>query len=323
MIDKILLSVQENWGKLWPDTPYPQELRYVLQSRRRVIIFLFDVQRKGNKLVGVVKISRQAEENEQLERAVAHANQIRSQLHGGLLETVPKMILLPPIQGLSCCLEEGLPGDPMYIRGTARSTLGRHRQNWEAWANWLIEFQGQVASDEYIIDSPEIEQMMASHIKSQLVNKPELTCALDNLTSVAKDLVGMRFQKVWRYGDAHHSNILLHKGVVSGLVDWEGADDGHWPTTDWFQFAFQYLVDVQRAMHPKEDPNSLGMRAINALLQPRSAIDEMAQEKTLAFLSSWSIEPASMGTLFAVFLAQLHWPWGKDRLLGYASQVLC
>ena len=44
MIDRILESAMEEWEELWPGTPRPQDLRYVLQSRRRVILFLFDAE---------------------------------------------------------------------------------------------------------------------------------------------------------------------------------------------------------------------------------------------------------------------------------------
>ena len=42
MFDQIIASALGSWEELWPDRPPPKDIRCVLQTRRRVILFLFD-----------------------------------------------------------------------------------------------------------------------------------------------------------------------------------------------------------------------------------------------------------------------------------------
>jgi len=317
MFDQIIASALGSWEELWPDRPPPRDIRCVLQSRRRVILFLFDADREGDELVGVIKISRRVEQNASLERSVQLVQQVRQQLTGDVLCTVPKTILLPPIHGLSTSLEQALPGEPMYL-GHLRWTASRwHRRYWRAWRRWLIEFQQQTLGEFTTIDTDTVSEALSPVL--EYVPREDA----GTVRGVANRLVGLEFPKVWRYGDAHHSNILITHGKVSGLVDWEGAETKHWPASDWFQFGFQYLVDYYRTRYPGMPRSELGKRAIDALLlPPDTLLASVAQEQTRSFFASWGVKASLVPALLVFFLPQFHWPWDKDLLLMHTCARL-
>ena len=317
MFSQIIASDLRGWEELWPDRPQPKDLRYVLQSRRRVILFLFDAKGKGDKLVGVIKISRRVEQNASLERSVQLVRQVRQQLSGNILRTVPETILLPQIHGLSVSLEQALPGQPMYL-GHARWTASKwHHRYWQAWRRWLTEFQQQTMGEVVAIDVDTVSEVLSpvlEHIPGRDAKA---------LRGIANRLIGLEFPWAWRYGDAHHSNILITQGEVSGLVDWEGTETKHWPASDWFQFGFQYLVDYYRLRYPGTPHSELGKRAIDALLlPPDSALASVAQEQTRSFFAAWGVKASFVPALLVFFLAQFHWPWDKDLLLKHACARL-
>lgn len=325
MIDRIIESALEHWEELWPGTPHPADLRYVLQSRQRVILFLFDAKKKGNKLVGVIKISRHVEENDRLERSVRLVSKVRQQLDGQVLETVPKAILLEPVHGLSASLEQGLPGEPMPFGFIPWVVTRWHRRNWQAWRQWLTEFQRQTVNDSIAINARMIDEMIVPGLVRALERDPAASHVIHDLQVVARELDGFVIRKVWRYGDAHRSNILICRGRVSGVVDWEAVEaDHYWPTSDWFQFAFQYLVELCRVKFPKASYSERGGKAIDMLLQPAdSSLTSMIQEQTRTFLDTWGVKAWAIPAFFVTFLARFYWPWDKGALLKRAHTILC
>ena len=324
MLDQITKSVLEHWEQLWPSTSPPRDLRCVLQSRRRVILFLFDARRKGSKLVGVVKICRHADENHRLERSVRLTNTVREHLDGHVLETVPKMILLGPICGLSASLEQGLPGDPMGFGPFPWAITAQHRRNWQAWREWLLEFQRQTACGSVTIDAQMIDQIVIPKLVQALEHDPASSHVISELQTVTRELDGLVIGKVWRYGDAHHSNILNCGRRISGVIDWEGIEADQWPTQDWFQFAFQYLVDLFRIKMPEVPDNELGKKAIETLLQSAdSPLGSMIQQQTETFLATLGAKTSVLSPFLVVFLADLYWPWNKADLLKHAWSLLC
>jgi hypothetical protein len=324
MIDRIIESAMEQWEELWPGTSRPQDLHYVLQSRRRVILFLFDAQKKGSKLIGAVKISRRVEDNGQIERSVEVVGQVRRLLSRPILDTVPKAVLLNPVSGLSVSLEQGLPGEPLYLGRLSPMAMGRHRRNWEVWRQWLAEFQGQTAVGSFTVDASAIDKIVASSLQSVLNQEPAAPRIIDDFQKLTSDLVGLRLNAVWRYGDAHHSNILINKGRVSGVVDWEGAEADSWPTADWFQFAVQYLVDLYRVKYPGLVHVQCATKALDTLLRPAdSSLASTVREQTCAFFSTHGLPTSTISAFLVVFLLQFHWPWDKKALIEHAHSILC
>lgn len=323
MIDLIRRSALDNWQELWPDAPSPKHVRTILQSRRRVILFLFDVQDRGRRFA-VAKVSRRVEENAQLERAVRLVSAVRQRLGEDLTITVPKTILLDPIHGLSASLEQGLAGTPMFLGHMPLSGLRHHRRNWQTWQDWLVEFQRQTVIDSVAIDVGMIGETIEPEFARALKDDPVGLQVGGDLQEIAHRLDGSVIHRVWRYGDAHPSNILTRGSRVSGVVDWEGGEEDSWPTSDWFQFAFQYLVGYYRVRSLNASESDLAIRALDAILRPAtSPLASMVREMTVGFLASLGMGEPMIPACFVVFLAHLYWPSDKRCLLRHAHTILC
>ena len=259
-----------------------------------------------------------------MERAVKSAMEVRQQLSSNILDTVPKTILLGPVQGLSVALEQGLAGEPMSFGPIPWTVTRWHRQNWRAWRLWLTEFQRQTAIDSLLVTAGLLDDIAAHALSRTLGRDPSASHILDDLVEVTKGLEGFVIPRAWRYGDAHHSNILLHRGKVSGVVDWEGAENAQWVSTDWFQFAFQYLVDLHRVQCPQVSSDVLGKKAADTLLNPpQCSLDSLIQEQTSTFMDTWGMTAEAMPALFVAFVAKLYWPSDKKNLLKHVHALLC
>ena len=72
MIDQILEAVRQAWPALEIDWPVPNHMYYILQSRARVVFFLFAPDNTHHPLV-VVKMSRDPVQNHTLAQSVEQA----------------------------------------------------------------------------------------------------------------------------------------------------------------------------------------------------------------------------------------------------------
>lgn len=324
MIDQITRSVYEKWEMICPETRRPRKLRYILQSRRRILLFLFDEDRRGNQLVGVVKVSRLTAHNEVLIRSVELLGRIRKILTKPMLETVPKAVLLDPIDGLSASFEQAMVGVPMGINHYPWLAGRRHTANWDAWRSWLKGFQRQTLDSREELDSQQIDRFVLAPLNIAYEAGVISHNIQRDLNAVVRELERIKIGPVWRYGDTHHSNILTNRGKITGVVDWEGAQENQWPTLDWFQFAFQYLVDVLRLKSPTATQNDLGCEAIRLLLRgDGSPISNLARKQTDLFLYGWGFDTQAKSAFAVHFLTQLYWPWGKKPLFEETHTILC
>lgn len=305
MISTILSTVRNHWEELGTNNAAPREFRYALQSRHRVILFLFDAHR-GETPVAIVKISRDCAGNAGLERSVRHLRDLRQQIaDADLLATIPRAVLLDPVRGLSAALETCAVGEPMTLRPVLRSAWSHHRRNFAAWRAWLSTFQHAT----YVEHAP----LALEQADGQNYGREALPAVLK----------GISLPMSWRFGDAHYSNILLQGGRVSGVVDWEGSKPRQWVLDDWLNFVFQYLVELRGVLSPQTTRNTLAQDALASLVRrPTSRLDEVAQEETSAFLAGWELRRDLLPAYVAAFAARLHWREGKDALLSQLQEAI-
>lgn len=141
MIDFLLASVRRHWEELGLKVRPPAEYRCFLQSRRRVIVFLFDA-RNCRVPVAIAKISRDRRQNNALEDSVRKLQAVRRQLaNSDLLLTLPRVALLDPVSGCSAAMESCVPGNPMSLSAGPLTRLTAHQRNFAAWRDWLLQFQ--------------------------------------------------------------------------------------------------------------------------------------------------------------------------------------
>lgn len=313
MINKILKNVRDIWDTLETGCPEPKHMSYVLQSRRRVIFFLFDAENPSHPLV-VVKMSRAPSDNLILEQSVERTQQVRILLAPDIKNTVPAMKLLEPVNGLSGAAEKALPGRPLEVSSLNNNYDTVLMNNCGAFAEWLIRFQTCTKNSSLEITGEVIESFLSRPPEKLSSISGVHRSAVKNV--ITKELLGLRIPLVWVYGDAHPSNILTKNGAVSGIVDWEGTAPGQWPVFDWFQFILSMSGELIKAQYPAMSKLERTTTACKFLIEdPASGLAKIMQQQTRQFFSAISLAPESILPMFLVFLIDYYWYDDKETLL--------
>jgi hypothetical protein len=311
MINQILDAVRQVWHTLEIDRPVPNHMYYVLQSRRRVIFFLFAPDSTRYPLV-VVKMSRDPAQNHLLEECVERAQQVRALLDPAMMATIPKKSLLRPINRLAGIAEKALPGRPFEISAVAGSRDTTLADGCRAFSDWLARFQTCTQSGWLEITRGVLEPLLLHPLEALGVDDTHRALVED----IAEGLVGLHVPLVWAYGDAHPSNILLNGGTVSGVIDWEGASPGQWPVFDWFQFMLSLAQQLVKAQHPSMNTLQQTIAACELLMKPpNTRLAVVLHHQTIRFLSSANLCPELVLPLFLVFLIGYYWFDDKEALV--------
>ena len=317
MINQVLDAVRQVWHILEIAQPMPDSMHYVLQSRHRVIFFLFAQGNVDRPLV-VVKLTRDPTQNHLLERSVERAQHVRMLLDDTMQATVPAMSLLGPINGLLGVAEQALPGEPFEtaaISGSRDTVVN----GCSAFADWLVRFQACTQTGSFGVTR--------DWLRSALVDPLEKMAGIDNRhRSLVEDmmvkLAGLQVPLVWAYGDTHPSNILLRDGRVSGIVDWEGTIPGQWPVFDWFQFILSLAQELIKTQYPRDRLQRAIVACSLLIGQPTTRLAAVLQQQTKRFLSLINLEPELALPLFLVFLVHYYWFDDKETLVQRVSTEL-
>ena len=308
MITTILESVRQVWHFLEIPQPMPDSMQYVLQSRRRVIFFLFAQDNAERPLV-VVKLTRDPTQNSLMKESVHQAQHVRTLLDETLRTTVPAMSLLEPVNGLLGVAEKALPGFPVTTAAIG-SASNRAEISCSAFAEWLALFQSFTQTGLFTVTRNWIESIF---------NPLEKTTGMERqkqlIKNLSMELVGLEIPLVWAYGDAHPSNILLLNERISGVVDWEGVAPDQWPIFDWFQFVLSLAQELIKAKYPQDRLQRAIMACTLLIGQPDTQLAATLQQQTRRFISHIGLEPELALPLFLLFLIRYYWFDDKETLV--------
>ncbi len=299
MIDRILEAVRPTWPDLEIGYPMPDHMTWALQSRRRIIYFLFAPNQRDYPAL-VVKLCRNTAENHELEQYLKRAQAARALLDADTGRTVPTMCLLEPINGLSAVAEKGLAGQPIDLTGWNRNQSSLVEASCSSFADWLLHFQRCTRSGQIQITRETLGELSGLlekeyHVDESLRRKAE---------GIFAPLEGTVMPLVWTYGDAHPSNILLDGRGVSGVVDWEGCRPDQLPIFDWFQYSVCLAQELLKSHTAADTPVARVTEACLTLVQePRTRIAAVLQDQTRVFLSGLGLGPQVL-PLFLVFLVK-------------------
>jgi len=286
MVESILAAARTHWDDLALDGPPPGSFRVILQSRSRVILFLFSPLQPRFP-VAVAKISRDARENTDTELAATQLQAVRKEIRDeALLGYLPRIILLEPVRGLSASIESCLPGDPMSLTPSLPfwPAATHHQRNFRAWRVWLTRFQQSTLAPAQSEDG---------------------------------------FPRSWRYGDAHFSNILLASSRVVGVVDWAGCKRDQSVMADWLQFVFQYLVELNNTHLRNASRNQCAAGALEMMLHPpKSRLSQIIHVETQTFMATWRLDSHQFPDYVRSFLEELVWPEDKSELMRKLDTIL-
>ena len=220
----------------------------------KVTMILFD----GAGLPGaVVKVARQAAG----ERALRAEHAMLGELWAKPLPTVagevPRPLLMERIGGRAVLATTALPGSPLTVRYHEPG----HVRDPELVAadlrlagSWLYRFQCEAQRGEPV----PMEEMFDSWVRPVFERYRQRVGwstweeqLLDRLTLLATELRDVPVPLVTVHGDYAPGNVLVEKGRVSGVVDWELGRSAGPPFSDLFKFAASYGSYLDRATPPR------------------------------------------------------------------------
>jgi hypothetical protein len=318
LINQLRSQALAAWGEIHPHKAKPSTLDHLVQSRNYIIIFWFERGNKSAKPVLISKIPRTQNFNRYAERSVTLVDRLLTGLKPPIRETLPTRVIAGWVNDLTHIVMGILPGEPITM--PVDNSKGRHVvvEHISAFLDWLIEFQSQAAVGSKDFDWDEFIQGQQELLGLDFLRADPFQETSQELLS---RLPTTSIPFTWSYGDAHHSNILMERERVSGVIDWIGVEEESWFFTDWFYFLFFYALEFFKK-NSNADLDTQRRLAISTTMGVSDHwLTGIFQEKTSQFLANYSFDPQLSPEFLLTFLHDLHWPNGKDQLLKVAYSI--
>lgn len=302
MIQEILFNVREDWDNLGFDYPLSDEPNIILQSRKRIIIFIFDPTKADHPQV-VVKLYRDKSESNRLSGYIQHVQDVRAEADILLKETIPYMKVFYLQDRIPGVIEKGLPGRPINV------LFNIQESEFHAFAEWLLHFQKEVENKFGIISCGFIEALKKK-LAVQYNIDPELLSLVDQ---ILQPLKGLDANTACAVGDTHPSNILFNKGKISGVIDWEGTSFDKFLFYDWFQFELSVAQEYIKVKSPSINQTEQVNRAFELLFDPSNTkLGRFLDRQTDFYLNSAGLPSDLKLSLFILFLIDYYWIANKN-----------
>lgn len=318
MINQLRAQALDAWGEIHPDLAQPYTLDYLLQSRDHIVIFWFDKGNGSRHPVLISKLPRHMLFNYYLDRSIQRVDQLKAGLKSPVIETIPVRIHAGQVHQLFHMVMSAMPGDPLKIPGN--SVWGRRiaESQIDAYRNWLQHFQSQSLVNH---QKPNWASYLAEHHRQSPFVFLD-SAQFDPVNSaIIQQLSPSSIPITWGYGDAHHSNILMLNGRISGAIDWIGIEDHQWFHIDWYYFLFSYAIQFFKKNSNDNASRQLKLAISTSMGSSDHWLSDLFHEKTRQFLESNAIRIELSPELFLTFLHHLHWPEDKPNLLRQAYTI--
>ena len=161
--------------------------------------------------------------------------------------TVPRAVCTVDFEGRSGLVTTAVTGTPMtraYLRHD-REAVTRH--HFATLARWLDSLQTATAGDMTPID---MDGGVASRIRWRFRDDPAVGSDLTRLAEINARLREHSVPRTVVHGDLWFGNLLLRRGRLTGVVDWEDADLRGEPVRDLICFAITYALYIDRGTRP-------------------------------------------------------------------------
>ena len=304
MIKEILFNVREDWDNLGFDYPLSDEPNIILQSRKRIIIFIFDPTKADHPQV-VVKLYRDKTESNRLNGYVRNVQDVRTGADILTKETIPYMKVFYLHDRLPGVIEKGLPGRPINV------LFNIQESEFHAFAEWLLHFQKEVENKLENISYEFIEAL-----KKKLAVQYNIDPELFQVDQILQPLTGLETNTVYAVGDTHPSNILIHKGKISGVIDWEGTSFNKLRFYDWFQFELSVAQEYIKVKSPSINQTERVNLAFELIFDPSNTkLGEFLDRQTDFYLNSAGLPSDLKLSLFLLFLIDYYWIANKDIVI--------
>ena len=233
LLDEVGELVRGRWRDLGLPGPPPAGLAPLVVGHRRpttgmATVLLF---RQGDRTPSVVaKLPRYGATSPALRREAATLDAVRGSLDGRVRNAVPRSLGLHRVAGTEVLLQTGSPGRQLVAEtAAARPRPAALSRQLDLVLAWSLALQGASGRREAVDDTliGAAFEAPAAACLAALGGDLAVGRLLDRALEGARALRGTALPLVTCHGDYWAGNVLVERGRVSGVVDWErGSLDG-------------------------------------------------------------------------------------------------
>ena len=186
--------------------------------------------------------------------AVARERRLLEALHSldssVIRSTAPMPLETVTAAGFEAMVLTLLPGTPLttlYHRWAHTRTPLRVARDLGAVAEWLKRLQWETADGDACVD---MDGGVTQRLTQRFGDEPEGAAVVVRVERACATLQRHRSPRTVVHGDLWCGNVLVHNGMVTGVVDWEEAQLSGEPVRDLARFALTYALYLDRHTRP-------------------------------------------------------------------------
>jgi hypothetical protein len=167
-----------------------------------------------------------------------------------IAQTIPRVVGEVSFHGRVGIVMTAPPGKPMSVAyARSRQTADRRRvaADFAAIERWLSALQSATATRVWPVD---LSADIADRLTARFADDHSTRDDLAKLREIWARLETTDTPRTVVHGDLWLSNILLERGAVAGVVDWEGGESCGEPVRDLVRFAVTYALFLDRHTRP-------------------------------------------------------------------------
>ena len=187
-----------------------------------------------------------------VEREAEQLAEVGSQALGQVSTTIPKVVATVEHLGRPVLVMTAMPGQSMLAAYHSWRHTARHKTvaaDFAAAGDWLAGLHGAAAGSEHV----SLAQMLdgvADVISRRFSHEPGVDADLTGLASMLGRLAGYQTPQSVVHGDFWPGNLMVERGRVLGVIDWESARLTGTPARDVARFVTSYSLYLDRHTRP-------------------------------------------------------------------------
>jgi len=312
MLTLLEAYLKENWRSFVESPAVLNGLGWLIQSRSRILAFALP--RNARWPVAVAKISRNEDTARRTANEFDNLQAILKCLSSPWAETVPYPVALEQIGQRTVAWERFVVGHPWTLSNVhflEKSPVGP----WSQVYRWLVNFQSQCTYGTQVLDDRALETNLVGPVASLLEEAGFSPRVQQQARDVGRRLRGLTVPRVHRHGDLHPTNLLFLGECLQGVTDWEMACPDVWPFYDWFQFLFEYHLELARKRTPSAERAVILQSLVAVLFDCASPHEETLRTWTIRFLANYGIPYEVTPLLWLHYAWEVYWPEDKEGFL--------
>jgi aminoglycoside phosphotransferase len=226
LVEELVSLIRSSWKELeLPGAP-PDHLTPLVIGHRKTQAALVSVVLLGGPVPLVAKLPRYGGGNAALQREAGTLRDVFGAVAGPVRATIPRPLGIHVVGDTDVLLQTAVPGRHL-VAETATKRLSRQmlRRHFDLMFSWLSDLQAAsgawVMVDDRFVDERLVP--LAESAVAALGGDARVGALLDQAIDRARQLVGTPLRMAVVHGDYWAGNVLINRGRVTGVVDWERA----------------------------------------------------------------------------------------------------